>query len=115
MLADISSLDFPDAAFGKVLAANVIHLLDDPRQALRELERVCRPGGKIIIPTYINKRANVGEGGFISIIGKAGASFKRQFTFESYRRFFDDAGYPDVQYIDIDGFIPCSIAVIEKT
>lgn len=53
--ADILNLPFPDESFDVVIAANVIHLLDDPYKALSELDRVCRPGGKLIIPTYVNK------------------------------------------------------------
>ncbi|MCR4622960.1 MAG: methyltransferase domain-containing protein, partial [Clostridiales bacterium] len=45
--ADITSLGFPDGAFDKVVAGNVIHLLDEPLKALNELDRVCRPGGKL--------------------------------------------------------------------
>ena len=44
-----------DGQFDKVIAANVIHLLDEPFKALAELDRVCKPGGQIIIPTYINR------------------------------------------------------------
>lgn len=44
--ADILRLDFPDGRFNVVVAANVIHLLDEPYKALGELDRVCRPGGK---------------------------------------------------------------------
>ncbi len=32
----------------------------------------------------------------------AGADFKRQFTAESYRQFFVDAGYPDVRVSPAD-------------
>ena len=53
--ADILHLPYPDARFDTVVAANVIHLLDNPHQALRELDRVCKPGGKLIIPTYMNR------------------------------------------------------------
>lgn len=42
-----------------MVAANVIHLLDEPYKALAELDRVCRIGGKIIIPTYMNKNEKV--------------------------------------------------------
>ena len=45
--ADILNLPFPDESFDVVIAANVIHLLDDPYKALSELDRVCRPGGKL--------------------------------------------------------------------
>ncbi len=114
-VADIMSLDFADSSFDKVLAANVIHLLENPREALKELERVCRPGGRIIIPTYMNRRSGGKENRFIKALGKAGAGFKEKFTFFSYRQFFNDAGYPDAQFMDIEGFIPCCVAVIEKS
>ena len=47
-------------------------------------------------------------------VGKAGADFKRQFTVDSYRHFFLDAGYSDVQIILADGRIPCAVAVMKK-
>ena len=53
--ADILHLDEPDGQFDAVVAANVIHLLDEPYKALAELDRVCRSGGTIIVPTYMNR------------------------------------------------------------
>ena len=43
--ADITALNFEDGSFEKVVAANVIHLLDNPLTALSELNRVCKDGG----------------------------------------------------------------------
>ena len=48
--ADMTHLKCRDNRFDKVVAGNVIHLLDNPRAALKELVRVCKPGGKIIVP-----------------------------------------------------------------
>ena len=112
--ADILSLDFPDSAFDKVVAGNVIHLLDEPLKALGELNRVCRPGGMLIIPTYMNRDQRGNTSGFASVVGKAGADFKRQFTVESYRQFFLEAGYRDVQVTLAEGRIPCAVAVMTK-
>ena len=112
--ADITALRYPDNTFDSVVAGNVIHLLVDPLQALRELNRVCRPGGRLIIPTYMNKDRKGKTSGFASAVGKAGADFKRQFTVESYRQFFLDAGYPDVEIILAEGRIPCAVAVMTK-
>ncbi len=53
--ADILHLNFPDERFDTVVAANVIHLLDDPYRALAEMNRVCKAGGRLIIPTYMNQ------------------------------------------------------------
>ena len=112
--ADIMKLAFPDAAFDTVVAGNVLHLLDDPLAALRELERVLRPGGKLIIPTYMNRDREGKTSGFAAGVGKAGADFRRQFTVESYRQFFLDAGYPDVRVTLAEGRIPCAVAVLRR-
>ena len=83
--ADITALPCPDSSFDKVVAANVIHLLDNPLTALSELNRVCKDGGMLIIPTYMNKDDK----------GKTN-------------------GYPDVEASLADGRIPCAVAVMRK-
>ena len=112
--ADITALSCPDSCFDKVVAANVIHLLDSPMKALSELNRVCKDGGMLIIPTYMNKDSKGKTNRFSDAVGKAGADFKREFTMESYRQFFLDAGYPDVKVSQADGRIPCAVAVMRK-
>ena len=112
--ADITALSYPDGSFDKVVTGNVIHLLDNPMTALSELNRVCKDGGMLIIPTYINKDDKGKTNGFSDAVGMAGADFKREFTMESYRQFFLDAGYPDVEISLADGRIPCAVAVMRK-
>lgn len=112
--ADITALDYPDETFDKVVAANVIHLLDEPLKALGELDRVCKEGGMLIIPTYMNRNSKGKTSAFASAAGKAGADFKRQFTVESYEAFFREAGYPDVKVSLAEGRIPCAAAVMKK-
>lgn len=112
--ANILQLPYPDGRFDKVVAANVIHLLDEPYRALHELERVCKPGGTLVIPTYMN-RTDGGKTNRISgAIGKAGAGFKRAFTPDSYRQFFAAAGYPDIRLLLCEGRIPCAVAVLQN-
>ena len=100
--------------FDVVIAANVIHLLDEPYKALAELDRVCRSGGTIIVPTYMNRSEQGKTSGFASTVGKAGADFKRAFTLASYQQFFADAGYTHVSYTLCEGRIPCAVAIIQK-
>lgn len=112
---DVGALPFESGSFDAVVAANVIHLLDEPLRALRELDRVCRPGGRIIIPTYMNGTESGRTNGVSSAIGRAGADFKREFTPESYRAFFERAGYRGAQYTLCRGRIPCAVSVLRKT
>jgi len=44
-VADVLDLDLPDASFDVVHAHQVLQHLADPVRALREMRRVCRPGG----------------------------------------------------------------------
>lgn len=43
--ADVHALDFPDDTFDVVHAHQVLQHVGDPVRALREMRRVCRPGG----------------------------------------------------------------------
>lgn len=111
--ADMTELDYPDASFDAVVAGNVIHLLDNPVAALNELMRVCKPSGKVIIPTYINIY-NGKPSRLVKLFEKAGAHFKRQFDLNTYKQFFANAGFKDVVYHVVEGKMPCAVAVIRK-
>jgi len=112
--ANIMSLEYADASFEKVIAGNVIHLLDEPRTAMNELMRVCKPGGMLIIPTYVN----ICKGGKPSLAARLlemlGVQFKRQFSPESYKEFFEKMGYNEVSFSLVEGKMPCCIAIIKK-
>ena len=58
--ADITKLDYPDGRFDAVVAANVIHLLDEPLQALRELDREKKP--YIFVGLVCVRQAYQGQG-----------------------------------------------------
>jgi ubiquinone/menaquinone biosynthesis C-methylase UbiE len=49
---DGEHLRFEDATFDLVFSWGVIHHSSDMDQALRELVRVCRPGGKLVLMVY---------------------------------------------------------------
>lgn len=112
--ADITALPFENERFDIVIAGNVIHLLDNPQKAINELARVCRKGGTIIIPTYVNSQNNSQPSLFIRLLEQLGANFKRQFNYASYQQFFSDMGYENAVYYLIPGKMPCAIAVISK-
>jgi ubiquinone/menaquinone biosynthesis C-methylase UbiE len=109
----ILELPYKDNSFDVVVAANVIHLLDDPGAALKGLVRVCKQGGKIIIPTYINKQKKNATVA-VKLMAKIGVDFRRQFDLVSYQKFFSDFGFDHVEYRVVDGRMPCAFAIIKK-
>ncbi|MBQ4407669.1 MAG: methyltransferase domain-containing protein [Bacteroidales bacterium] len=112
-LADITSLNYDDESFDKVVAANVIHLLDNPAAAMSELMRVCKKGGVVIIPTYIieSTKSASAAAKFFNILG---ANFKHEFSAATYQEFFKEMGYDVNEYYTAQGRMPCCAAVIKK-
>jgi SAM-dependent methyltransferase len=46
---DAFHLPFPDASFDAVVCVRVIHHFEDPRPAIREMARVLKPGGTLVL------------------------------------------------------------------
>ena len=109
---DITNIKAKDNSFDVVVAGNVIHLLPDPQRAMNELTRVCKDGGRLIIPTYINGDEGTNKLA-VKFLEKLGANFQCQFDAESYEKFFEDMGYENVTYEVVRGRMSCDIAVID--
>ena len=51
-LADLQRLPFPNGSFDAITGVNAFQFAGDPREALREAARVCRPGGTVAASTF---------------------------------------------------------------
>jgi phosphatidylethanolamine/phosphatidyl-N-methylethanolamine N-methyltransferase len=58
---DAQSMTFPDDSFDIVYAPYVISVVPDPVAVTREMHRVCRPGGKIIILNHFRSKSRLGS------------------------------------------------------
>lgn len=112
--ANIMQLQYPNESFDKVVAANVIHLLNRPDTAISELIRVCKKGGQVIIPTYIVTKEHAVSRIFIRLINHFTKTFQYQFDEQTYKNFFKKLGYSKINFEVINGRTSCCIAIITK-
>ncbi len=56
---DAADLRFPDDSFDVVYAPYVISVVPDPAAVLREMHRVCRPGGRLLILNHFRSSGAV--------------------------------------------------------
>ena len=56
---DASALAFPDESFDTVVAMYVMTVVPDPDKVMRELERVCAPGGEVILVNHFSQEEGV--------------------------------------------------------
>ena len=112
--ADITDLKVADETFDKVIAGNVIHLLNEPQKAVSELVRVCKKGGMVIIPTYITNIDDPIQKAEKKAMEIAGIHFDHDFTAETYKQFFRDMGCENAEFITAEGRFPCMFAVLNK-
>jgi glycosyltransferase involved in cell wall biosynthesis/SAM-dependent methyltransferase len=80
-------LPFRDASFGLVVCSQALHLVDDPVATVREIARIVRPGGHVIVT--------------IPHLFLAEGAFERRWAADDLRTLF--SGWDDVRIGGIDG------------
>lgn len=112
---DITALPDRDGTFEVVIAANVLHLLQKPENAVRELWRVTAPGGRLILPTYLLGQVGTAYGTMIKIFQGVGFHYEHAFTSETYRMLLESLNLAPVLVEVIPGRVPEGIALLEKS
>lgn len=107
---NIFHLDDEDETYDITMAGNVLHLLKDPQGAVKELARVTKRGGLLILPTY----TNICDSLAIKLYKKLGFRPEQNFTPSSYKAMLEECGIGRVKAKLINGMVPCCFAVIKK-
>ena len=99
---DAETLALPDAGFDVVLCALGLMYMPDPEQALREMCRVLRPGGRVSAAVW-GERANCGWSALFPIVDAEVASevcplFFRLGQQDALARLCADAKFVDVRH-----------------
>jgi len=99
---DAETLALPNARFDVVLCALGLMYMPDPEQALREMSRVLRPGGRLSLAVW-GERANCGWSALFPIVDAEVASevcpwFFRLGQHDTLANLCVDAKFEDVRY-----------------
>ena len=111
---DLLHLEDPDGAYGAVIAANVLHLLPRPTDAVRELWRVVRPGGVLLLPTYLVGDLRPAARFLLGLCRILGFRPAHRFTLSSYRAMLEGCLDARADYVLIPGLVPVGLAVFRK-
>ncbi len=113
IVKDICILDFPKESFDVVVAANVMHLLFEPQQALESMLAVLKKDGKLIIPTYCHGE-NPGSKIISFFMSLTGFKARQKWSIESFHNFLEKNGCKIEKSHVITDKIPLDFVVIKK-
>lgn len=105
---DIFDLPDDNDTFDVSIAGNVLHLLEEPEKAVRELCRVTKNGGRVIVPTFMAKNSSP----LIRLYTLLGYRAFSSYTAESYEKMLKGCGCGRVKVTEIKGLVPVAFGVI---
>ena len=92
-VADAVSLPYEDDSFDAVLISNALHVMPEPEKALKEIDRVLRPGGILIAPNFVEHKAGFGSRLWSGILTLAGIKFEHQWSGSEYLNWLESHGW----------------------
>lgn len=109
---NIFDLKDADETYDVTIAGNVLHLLENPEGAVRELMRVTKKGGRVLLPTFMTLGKQ--NGILLKVYGKMGFNPAYSWTPAQYKELLVNMDCGEVKMKLIRGVIPCAFAVIKK-
>ncbi len=102
---DSTNLEFENKAFDLVIIANVLHIVKNPEDCLREIKRVLKDNGTLIAPIYIWKNLSF-KGKILGLLTKLrGIPTPMKWDSEEYINFLKQNGFSCTKHIIIEASI----------
>lgn len=110
---DCYNINFKNEMFDVILAANILHLLDEPEQFLNSIKRFLKPNGKLIIPNFMNSE-NIKTKIISRIMKYKGHPIITKFNSKSMTNLIEKCGYKVEKKILLSGIMPMLFIVAKK-
>jgi SAM-dependent methyltransferase len=109
---DVRALPFSNAAFSIVVTRFSFHHFQDPLGALREMARVCRPGGRIVVVDMIASEDSAKAAAWNRLEALRDPSHFRALSLSELGALFPAAGLPAPQagFYDLRGAVRALLA-----
>lgn len=105
----------PERPFDVAIAGNVLHLLEEPRRALDCLLADVRPGGRVILPTYLQGEAGAVFRAAVTAYKALGFRPKAEYTLDGYRELLSGCGAEIICFQRLEGRLPVGFGVLKKS
>lgn len=92
-VADAINLPYADGSFDVVIIANALHVMENPEQALSEINRVLRSNGILIAPNFVGHKAGIVSKIWSGILKLTGIRFDHQWTSQEYLQWLENHGW----------------------
>lgn len=112
-IRDITNLSDSDNSFDVCIAGNVLHLLDNPQKAIKELSRVTKNDGLIILPTFLSKEGNLFGKLLLKAYKLTGFKPSYEWDIQQYKQLLKECNCGKIKFKLIKGTIPVGFAVIK--
>jgi ubiquinone/menaquinone biosynthesis C-methylase UbiE len=112
-LGSANNIQYPNNAFDVVIVSNVFHLLPNAEEALREISRVLKNGGKAILPTYCHGQ-NIKSRIISAFMSLSGFKAVNKWSTRSFRCFIENEGFIIASELIIEDKVPLSFIVATK-
>jgi ubiquinone/menaquinone biosynthesis C-methylase UbiE len=109
-VGDVCALAYPDDRFDAVVMANVLHLLPAPGRAVEQAQRVLRPGGALIAPTYCWGAGRIPRGQQAAM-RLLGVRVHTRWSPEGYQQFLEASGFDVCRFEILPARPPLAYAV----
>lgn len=111
--ANVEALPYADGRFDVTVAANVLHLVPDVARALREMRRVTRDGGLVVVPTYCH--AETRRSRLVSrLLAVTGFPGRRRLTLVTLRGIVSDSALRVEKDELLRGILPIGVVIARR-